>query len=362
MAFSVPFKAFLNNLPKFYAFLNRDKKNLFAIVQSQNILISQALLSSKAKPKDTKPLIESVIGEKEDQDFSDTQEDNKEGNTDSLRNTFIVFGVSFTFIGGFLLYKFGQPVIDEDGNLVRDEFSDLPLWQQYIYRTLREVDYYTRLIKEPSRDKLLPDVMKFPYYQPPYTLILELTDVLVHPEWTYKTGWRFRKRPGVEYFLESLQGMYEIVVFTAEQGMTVFPIIEALDQKNCISYKLVRDATHFVDGVHVKDLSKLNRDLSKVIVIDWNPESVKFHQENVFEIPRWDGRDDDTTLIDLVAFLKTIAHTEITDVREVLKYYKEFENPLQMFRMKQLELLEKMEAENKKPKTPVNKFLKPELR
>lgn len=46
--------------------------------------------------------------------------------------------------------------------------------------------------------------------------------------------------------------------------MTVFPIVEALDPKNLINYKLVRDATLFVDGAHVKDLDKLNRDLKKV--------------------------------------------------------------------------------------------------
>lgn len=46
--------------------------------------------------------------------------------------------------------------------------------------------------------------------------------------------------------------------------MTVFPLIDALDPKSIISYKLVRDATHFVDGIHVKNLDKLNRDLSKV--------------------------------------------------------------------------------------------------
>lgn len=40
------------------------------------------------------------------------------------------------------------------------------------------------MIKEPSRDKLLPDPVKHPYFQPPYTLVLEMTDLLVHPEWT----------------------------------------------------------------------------------------------------------------------------------------------------------------------------------
>jgi len=35
-------------------------------------------------------------------------------------------------------------------------------------------------------------------------------------------------------------------------------------------YRLVRDATRFVDGHHVKDLTALNRDLSKVIIITFN--------------------------------------------------------------------------------------------
>lgn len=53
-----------------------------------------------------------------------------------------------------------------------------------------------QMINEPSRDKLLPDELKYPYHQPPYTLVLEFKDVIVHPDWTYQTGWRFKKRPG----------------------------------------------------------------------------------------------------------------------------------------------------------------------
>ena len=40
------------------------------------------------------------------------------------------------------------------------------------------------MIVEPSAEKLLPDPLTEPYYQPPYTLVLEMTNVLVHPEWT----------------------------------------------------------------------------------------------------------------------------------------------------------------------------------
>lgn len=59
--------------------------------------------------------------------------------------------------------------------------------------------------------------------------------------------------------------LFEIVIFTAEQGQTAFPIIDALDPNGYIMYRLVRDATHFVDGHHVKNLDNLNRDLSKVL-------------------------------------------------------------------------------------------------
>lgn len=114
----------------------------------------------------------------------------------------------------------------------------------------------------------------------------------------YQTGWRFKKRPGVDQFLEAVAPpQFEIVIYTAEQGMvtvssflayllkrlffrfekkeshvyrfslqTVFPILDALDPNGYIMYRLVRDATRFVDGHHVKDLGALNRDLSRVII------------------------------------------------------------------------------------------------
>lgn len=109
----------------------------------------------------------------------------------------------------------------------------------------------------------------------------------------------------LDYFLESLHGSYEIVIYTAEQGMTVFPLIDAIDPKNIIAYKLVRDATHFSGGHHVKSLNNLNRDLSKVICIDWNAKNVKFNPENLLNVRRWSGNDDDSSLVDLAALLKS---------------------------------------------------------
>lgn len=44
---------------------------------------------------------------------------------------------------------------------------------------------------------------------------------------------------------------------------------------------------------------------SQVLVVDWNSKSTKFHPENTLTLPQWTGNDDDTTLYDLAAFLKS---------------------------------------------------------
>ncbi|XP_054730534.1 mitochondrial import inner membrane translocase subunit TIM50-C-like [Anastrepha obliqua] len=249
-------------------------------------------------------------------------------------------GIAFAI---WAVYEFGKPEVDAEGQDIEDEFSKNPVVQQYIQRMWKSMNYYQKMIQEPSRDKLLPDPLKPPYIQPPYTLVLEMKDVLVHPDWTYQTGWRFKKRPGVDLFLQECAKHFEIVVFTAEQGMTVFPILDALDPNGYIMYRLVRDATHFVDGHHVKNLDNLNRDLKKVIVVDWDQNATKMHPDNTFNITRWLGNDDDTQLLDLISFLKTLAAAEVEDVRDVLHHYRQFDDPIVKFRENQRLLLEQMQ-------------------
>jgi hypothetical protein len=104
--------------------------------------------------------------------------------------------------------------------------------------------------------------------------------------WNVKrdTGWQTFKRPGVDAFLEHLAQFYEIVVYTDEQNMVIWfsfsifwtdqyhcydiwvficscfcwfvqfvdPVIERLDPKHCIRYRLSRPATKYQDGKHYR--------------------------------------------------------------------------------------------------------------
>ncbi|KAG8227790.1 hypothetical protein J437_LFUL006424 [Ladona fulva] len=283
----------------------------------------------------------------------DSEEDRKkrEASWKAIKYTFLVFGVSFSAIGIYMLVEWGAPRRDENGEIVEDEFSHMPLPQQYFLRMLQEINYYKKIIRDPSRDKLLPDPLEEPYYQPPYTLVLEMTGLLVHPDWTYQTGWRFKKRPGVDFFLSQVgPPLFEVVIYTAELGFTAFPILDALDPNGYIAYRLVRDATRYVDGQHIKDLDCLNRDLDKVIVVDCNPNSVKLHPRNAIVLPKWSGNDDDRTLLDLAFFLRTIATSEIADVREVLDFYRQYDNPLEAFKENQIKYQEQQEELQKQQK------------
>ncbi|XP_061575912.1 mitochondrial import inner membrane translocase subunit TIM50 isoform X2 [Cololabis saira] len=242
-----------------------------------------------------------------------------------------------------MVYVFGSNSVDDQGNPIPDEFDKEPPVVQQMKRTFKYFQDYRQMIIEPTSPKLLPDPLKEPYYQPPYTLVLELTDVLLHPEWSLSTGWRFKKRPGIEYLFQQLTPLYEIVVFTAETGMTAFPLIDSIDPQGFVMYRLFRDATRYMEGHHVKDVSCLNRDTSKVIVVDCKREAFQLQPFNGLALRKWDGSSDDRTLYDLANLLKTIALSGVDDVRSVLENYALEDDPIEAFKRRQAQLAQEEE-------------------
>ena len=91
-------------------------------------------------------------------------------------------------------------------------------------------------------------------------------------------GWRTVKRPGLDSFLLQLQPYYEVVLFTDESNAIAETTVNRLDKFNLFHRKLYRDATTRVDGRLRKDLERLNRDLSDVVVVDCDPEQALYCQ------------------------------------------------------------------------------------
>ncbi|CAH9118321.1 unnamed protein product [Cuscuta epithymum] len=190
-----------------------------------------------------------------------------------------------------------------------------------LYLDLRRLaEEQVRGYTEPLSDNLLPDL--HPIEQHVYTIVLDLNETLVYSDWKRDRGWRTFKRPGVDAFLEHLAQFYEIVVYSDQQGMYVDPVVERLDPKHCIRYRLSRGATRYLNGKHYRDLSMLNRDPKKVLYISGHALESSLQPENCMEIKPWTGELEDTTLLDLIPFLEYVAKHRPADIRTVLASYQ----------------------------------------
>ena len=84
-------------------------------------------------------------------------------------------------------------------------------------------------------------------------------------------------------------------------------------------YRLFRAETMYRGGRFVKDLKYLNRDLGKVIAIDWDRGSLEDQPENLLWVPKWGGDKNDRELLKLIPLLEEVAKEDVGDVRGVLK-------------------------------------------
>ncbi|KAH6639151.1 NLI interacting factor-like phosphatase-domain-containing protein [Boeremia exigua] len=250
-----------------------------------------------------------------------------ETSTDRRRNRVANWGYLATLLFGTVGAAYmGRPwETDDEARAHPDIASDWTpglVYARAVARVNGQKAYYT----EPTFRQLLPDKDKIPGGAPELTLVLSLEDLLLHSEWSTKHGYRLAKRPGLDYFLRYLSSQYELVIFTSVKSMDADPIIRKLDPFRLVMWPLFREATRFENGEYIKDLSYLNRDLSKVIVLDTDPSHVQLQPENAIVLPKWKGEPGDSGLVALIPFLEYLAMMSQTgqpvDVRKVLESMK----------------------------------------
>ena len=120
------------------------------------------------------------------------------------------------------------------------------------------------------------------------------------------------KRPGVDEFLRRLSPFYEIVIFTASLKNYSDPLLDRLDRFGYCSYRLYREHCVMHDGVYVKDLSRIGRDLKDVIIIDNADFSYLFQPENAMPCLSWYDDPRDTELLDMIPILQALGSVGIS--------------------------------------------------
>lgn len=150
-------------------------------------------------------------------------------------------------------------------------------------------------------------------------LVLDLDETLVHSSFLSIPHADFRFvlgfdenqvgvfvciRPGAERFLKELGSLYEIVIFTASCQPYADQVIDYIDPGRVVKHRLYREACTDFGGNFVKDLSRLNRNLEKIIIVDNSPSAYLLQPYNAIAISSWFDEPMDNELLNLLDFLK----------------------------------------------------------
>jgi TFIIF-interacting CTD phosphatase-like protein len=117
-----------------------------------------------------------------------------------------------------------------------------------------------------------------------------------------------------------MNSLYEIMIFTASTKDYADLIINVVDPNNeFIKQRFYRDHTSIMNMEVVKDLTKIKKDLSKVILVDNLSSNFKLQPYNGLHIKTWTDDIHDKQLVYLAKILRSFIDDKIEDVRKEIK-------------------------------------------
>lgn len=124
-----------------------------------------------------------------------------------------------------------------------------------------------------------------------------------------KVNKRFIKvRPHLGEFLDDVSKFYDLSIYTASESSYADGIIDFIDPKKLIGRRFYRNNCFRFYNWRVKDLSLVNADLRRVILLD-DQCSVPEHQwRHHLPIPKYEGEDTDMSLLAVKNFLLSIVN------------------------------------------------------
>jgi len=186
----------------------------------------------------------------------------------------------------------------------------------------------------PNRKMILPKQASTLSLQKKKTLVLDLDETLVHSSlsenFSVESDFQFDlvfddkkytvsvlQRPYLLEFMERVNDLFEVVIFTASQQVYAEKLLDIIDpESKLIKHRIYRDSCVCVEGNYLKDLSVLGRDLSQTVIVDNSPQAFAFQLENGIPIQSWYDCPEDDNLLRLLPFLEKLA--QVDDVRPMV--------------------------------------------
>lgn len=200
--------------------------------------------------------------------------------------------------------NYQAPHVEENGNPRVNITSN----EKYLLPAIRQQDVNKKCVVIDLDETLVHSSFK-PISNADFIVPVEI-DGTVHQVYVLK-------RPFVDEFLKKMGELFECVLFTASLAKYADPVADLLDKWGVFRARLFRESCVFHRGNYVKDLSRLGRDLTKVVIVDNSPASYIFHPDNAVPCQSWFDDMQDTELSDLIPFFEGLA--QVDDVYSVLR-------------------------------------------
>ena len=181
-----------------------------------------------------------------------------------------------------------------------------------------EINSLFKISKNKNYNPFLQD--KSPSCKLEYTLVLDLDETLVHfVQGDNDSNNIVQIRPGAEQFIEDLSEYFEIIIFTAAKQDYADLVIDGVDLNHKVSGRLYRDHTIKLGDGYIKDLSKLGRDLKKMLIVDNCADNFSLQPNNGLKIKDFEGDPEDNELEFLKEDLIEMIQKKPKDVRDCLE-------------------------------------------
>ena len=165
-----------------------------------------------------------------------------------------------------------------------------------------------------------------------YTLILDLEETLLNFRLKAENKGEgiLKIRPGLFEFLDEMQKLYEIILFTSSSQDYAESLIDSIEEKKkYFDYKFFRQHNIIIENDFVKDLSRIGRDLDKMIIVDNMPQNYRLNKKNGIHIKGFWGEDlCDRILYNLKDILINVAKDR-GDLRDgLIKYHEDISDKI----------------------------------
>lgn len=244
---------------------------------------------------------------------------------------------------------YDQNASSEERARLSEVVAQTDLQGRQLTKTKSEASCFSRLCKalfpcfaKNRHSKAIPYSqlpVKLPQFHGKNTLVLDLDETLVHSSFVPTSAYDFiipvelensvnyayvAKRPGVDEFLEKSMAAFEVVIFTASMKIYADPLIDRLVQNGRV-HKLFRHSCRYINGIYVKDLTRLGRSLESTVIVDVrlmqnSPSSYALQPQNAVAIKSWYSDTKDNDLVAVWKILEKLI--DVDDIPKALNYAK----------------------------------------